>query len=74
VDRLWNALTDGGAPDHCGWLKDRYGVSWQIVPSEVIAMAKRRDTVKVRRMTEVMMQMVKLDIAALRSAFEGEAA
>jgi len=46
VDRLWNALTDGGAPDRCGWLKDRYGVSWQIVPSEVIAMAKRRDTVK----------------------------
>jgi predicted 3-demethylubiquinone-9 3-methyltransferase (glyoxalase superfamily) len=74
VDRLWNALTDGGAPDRCGWLKDRYGVSWQIVSSEVIAMAKRRDTVKVRRMTEVMMQMVKLDIAALRSAFEGEAA
>lgn len=74
VDRLWGALTDGGAPDRCGWLKDRYGVSWQVVPSELIAMMKSKDTAKVRRMTEAMMQMVKLDIAALRQAFEGEAA
>lgn len=74
VDRLWDALTDGGAPDRCGWLKDRYGVSWQIVPSELIAMMKSRDTAKVSRMTEAMMQMARLDIAALRQAFEGEAA
>lgn len=73
VDRLWDALTDGGAPDRCGWLKDRYGVSWQIVPSELIAMMKSRDTAKVSRMTEAMMQMARLDIAALRQAFEGEA-
>ncbi len=74
VDRLWGALTDGGAAERCGWLKDRYGVSWQIVPSALIAMMKDKDTKRVSRMTEAMMQMVKLDIATLRQAFEGEAA
>lgn len=74
VDRLWEALIDGGTPERCGWLKDRYGVSWQIVPSELTTMMKSRDAVKVRRMTEAMMQMVKLDIPALRTAYAGEAA
>ena len=73
VDRLWNALTDGGQPDRCGWLKDRYGVSWQIVSSEAVAMLRSGDTEKMKRMTAAMFQMAKPDIAALRRAFEGEA-
>ena len=71
LDRYWNALLEGGTPDQCGWLKDRYGVSWQIVPSilnELIADPNRE---KARRATEAMLTMVKLDIAKLKAAFEG---
>ena len=67
VDRIWDALlADGGRPVQCGWLKDKYGVSWQIVPEEFIALM--RDEKFSRRAMEAMMQMVKLDVAALKRA------
>ncbi|HZE37426.1 MAG TPA: VOC family protein [Stackebrandtia sp.] len=72
IDRLWEALTaDGGSEGPCGWLKDRFGVSWQIVPAEFMEMLRDPDSAKVQRATQAMFQMKKLDIAALREAFEG---
>jgi predicted 3-demethylubiquinone-9 3-methyltransferase (glyoxalase superfamily) len=74
VDRVWDALSDGGSVEQCGWLKDRYGVSWQIVPTEFGEMMKDKDKAKVRRVAEAMLKMVKLDIAGLRKAYNGETA
>lgn len=74
LDRLWDALLDGGTPMECGWLTDRYGVSWQIVPEAMTRMIKDKDSAKVRRVMEAMMTMVKLDIATLERAYHGEAA
>ena len=71
VDRLWDALGKGGAPEQCGWLRDRYGVSWQIVPKVFGRMMKDKDPTKVKRVAEAMMKMVKLDIAALQKAYNG---
>lgn len=70
VDRLWDALCDGGAPVQCGWLKDRYGVSWQIVPTVLKQMLADADREKARRAMQAMMQMVKLDIAELKKAYD----
>jgi predicted 3-demethylubiquinone-9 3-methyltransferase (glyoxalase superfamily) len=74
VDRLWDALSQGGDVEQCGWLKDRYGVSWQIVPKVFGEMMKDRDRAKVRRVTEAMLKMVKLDIAGLQAAYDGRSA
>lgn len=74
IDRLWNALLDGGTPMECGWITDRYGISWQIVPEAMSRMIKDKDPAKVRRVMEAMMKMVKLDIGILESAYRGEAA
>jgi len=71
VDRLWDALSQGGSIEQCGWLKDRYGVSWQIVPAALGEMMKDKDRQKARRVAEAMMKMVKLDIAGLRKAYDG---
>ncbi len=71
VDRLWIALSDGGAVEQCGWLKDRYGVSWQIVPTVLKDMLGDPDASKAGRVMEAMLGMVKLDIAALNKAYEG---
>jgi predicted 3-demethylubiquinone-9 3-methyltransferase (glyoxalase superfamily) len=72
VDRLWSALTaNGGKPIQCGWLKDKFGVSWQIVPEEFVTMMKDRDPAKRKRVMEAMVQMVKLDVAKLRRAYDG---
>jgi predicted 3-demethylubiquinone-9 3-methyltransferase (glyoxalase superfamily) len=71
VDRLWDALSDGGTPMQCGWITDRYGVSWQIVPAALGVMMKDKDTAKVRRATEAMLQMIKLDVAQLEKAYNG---
>jgi predicted 3-demethylubiquinone-9 3-methyltransferase (glyoxalase superfamily) len=71
VDRLWDALCDGGTPMQCGWVTDRYGVSWQIVPAALGVMMKDKDTAKVRRATEAMLQMIKLDVAQLEKAYNG---
>ena len=73
VDRLWDGLiAGGGAPSRCGWLKDRFGVSWQIVPSAMGVMQKAGTPEQVGRMMAAMMTMAKLDIAALEAAFQGE--
>ncbi len=71
VDRLWNALSDGGAVEQCGWLKDRYGVSWQIVPTVLKDMLGDPDASRAGRVMEAMLGMVKLDIAALKKAYDG---
>jgi len=73
LDRYWNALLDGGTAEACGWLKDRYGVSWQIVPTVMGEMMANPDRTKAKRATDAMLKMVKLDIAALRAAFNGTA-
>ncbi len=71
VDRLWDALGAGGKPEACGWLKDRYGLSWQITPRVLNEMMKDKDRSRAKRVAEAMMQMVKLDVAALQKAFNG---
>jgi predicted 3-demethylubiquinone-9 3-methyltransferase (glyoxalase superfamily) len=71
VDRLWAALADGGKVEQCGWLKDRYGVSWQIVPTVAIEMLADPDAVKAARVMQAVLGMVKIDIAALRRAYDG---
>ena len=68
VDRLWDALSDGGSVERCGWLKDRYGVSWQIVPSVLPQLLGDPDPAKAQRVMQAMLQMVKLDIAGLQAA------
>jgi predicted 3-demethylubiquinone-9 3-methyltransferase (glyoxalase superfamily) len=74
VDRLWDALSDGGSVERCGWLKDRYGVSWQIVPAVLPQLLGDPDPAKAKRVMQAMLQMVKLDIAGLKRAQEGRAA
>lgn len=71
VDRLWEALSDGGKVEQCGWLRDRWGVSWQIVPKRLGELMSDPDSAKARRVTEAMLQMVKLDIAGLEAAARG---
>jgi predicted 3-demethylubiquinone-9 3-methyltransferase (glyoxalase superfamily) len=74
IDRLWEALNKGGTAEHCGWLKDRYGVSWQIVPAVLGEMMKDKDPTKARRVAEAMLKMIKFDIAGLRKAYDGSSA
>jgi predicted 3-demethylubiquinone-9 3-methyltransferase (glyoxalase superfamily) len=74
IDRYWNALLEGGSAEQCGWLKDRYGLSWQIVPKALGEMMTGADPAKAKRAADAMMKMVKLDIAALEAAYSGSAA
>ena len=72
VDTLWRQLTaGGGAPSRCGWLKDRFGLSWQIVPRIMGTLLQDPDPAKAGRVMQAMMQMTKMDIAALQRAHEG---
>lgn len=71
VDRLWDALSEGGTIEQCGWLRDRWGLSWQIVPRRLGELMSNPDCAKVKRVTEAMLQMVKLDIAGLEAAARG---
>ena len=68
VDRLWSALTDGGSEVQCGWLKDRWGLAWQIVPTRLIELLNDPDRERAGRAQEAMMGMVKIDIAQLERA------
>ena len=71
VDRYWNALLQGGTPEQCGWLKDKYGLSWQIVPVRMLEMMQDKDVRRARRVAEAMMRMVKLDLPQLEAAYRG---
>jgi predicted 3-demethylubiquinone-9 3-methyltransferase (glyoxalase superfamily) len=69
VDRLWDALTaDGGEPGPCGWLKDRFGLSWQIVPRQLNELVRDPDPERARRAMEAMLKMGKIDVAELQRA------
>lgn len=72
VDRYWNALTAEGEPGPCGWLKDKYGVSWQIVPRILTDLLRDADCERAGQVMRRMMQMTKLDVAELRAAYEQE--
>ncbi len=72
---MWDRLSaDGGSVERCGWLKDRFGVSWQIVPTALVQYLGGSDPAGARRAMQAMMQMVKLDIATLKKAYEGKSA
>ncbi|MDQ2677294.1 MAG: VOC family protein [Actinomycetota bacterium] len=72
IDRYWDALlADGGAPSQCGWLKDRFGLSWQVVPKGMDAVFAGPDTQRANRAMAAMLDMVKIDIAALQAAADG---
>lgn len=73
TDRLWNAITsDGGAESMCGWCKDKFGLSWQITPRRLMEMMTSSDVAASQRAMGAMMQMKKIDIAALEAAFAGD--
>ena len=72
VDELWEKLTEGGEESQCGWLKDRYGLSWQIVPSALMRMIEDKDPAKAKRAMQAMLQMKKIDIATLERARDEE--
>lgn len=71
VDRLWEKLSDGGEKQPCGWLKDRYGVSWQIIPTVLGEMLQDKDPVKTDRVMKAMLAMGKIEIAGLERAYKG---
>jgi predicted 3-demethylubiquinone-9 3-methyltransferase (glyoxalase superfamily) len=72
VDALWEKLCEGGEPNRCGWLQDKYGVSWQIIPTVLGKMLGDKDPKKAQRAMKAMLQMGKLDIAVLTRAYEGD--
>jgi predicted 3-demethylubiquinone-9 3-methyltransferase (glyoxalase superfamily) len=73
IDELWARLTaDGGTPSRCGWLKDKFGLSWQIVPTSLGRMLTDKDGAKAGRVMNAMLQMEKLDLKRLQQAYDGE--
>ena len=72
VDRLWTSLSDGGEQQPCGWLKDKYGVSWQIVPADLVDMLNDPDPVRSQRVMKAMLAMGKLEIKLLKEAYNGK--
>jgi predicted 3-demethylubiquinone-9 3-methyltransferase (glyoxalase superfamily) len=71
VDRLWSALSEGGAEGHCGWLKDRWGLSWQVVPTRLFELLTDSDPQRSRRAMQAMLKMGKLNIAEVERAADG---
>ena len=75
VDRLWDALaSDGGTPVQCGWIKDRFGLSWQVVPKALVEMLNDPDRGRAGRVMQAMLEMTKIDIDGLRRAYDGGSA
>jgi predicted 3-demethylubiquinone-9 3-methyltransferase (glyoxalase superfamily) len=70
VDKLWEKLSEGGEKQRCGWLKDKYGVSWQIIPTVLGQLLQDKDREKSKRVMNAMLQMDKLDITTLKQAYE----
>ena len=70
VDELWEKLSEGGEKQRCGWLKDKYGVSWQIIPSALGEMLQNKDAEKSKKVMKAMLQMDKIDIKSLKQAYE----
>lgn len=73
VDRYWGSLGDGGEEIQCGWVKDRYGLSWQVTPRILPRLLADPDRAKAKRVMEAMVQMVKIDVAAIEAAAKGSA-
>jgi predicted 3-demethylubiquinone-9 3-methyltransferase (glyoxalase superfamily) len=73
IDRLWEALKQGGRTEQCGWLRDRWGLCWQIRPKRLGELMRDPDPAKAKRVTEAMLKMAKFDIADLEAAAKGEA-
>ena len=71
MDELWSRLTAGGQESQCGWLKDRYGLSWQIVPTALTRLLQDKDPEKSKRVVQAMLQMKKIDVARLEQAARG---
>jgi predicted 3-demethylubiquinone-9 3-methyltransferase (glyoxalase superfamily) len=71
IDTLWEMLSEGGEPGVCGWLQDKYGVSWQIVPASLGRMMQDTDSERSRRVMQALLKMRKLDIKALKQAYKG---
>lgn len=72
IDRLWAALSEGGSTEACGWLKDRWGLSWQITPRRLLELMRDPDAARRKRVASAMLTMVKLDIATLEAAARGD--
>ncbi|BBB47197.1 VOC family protein [Pelolinea submarina] len=72
VDHYWDSLSEGGEVEQCGWLKDRYGISWQIVPDILGELLADPDPVKAQRVNQAMLGMIKLDISQLQAAYDGK--
>ncbi len=73
IDELWTKLlADGGVESRCGWLKDKFGLSWQIVPNQLGSMLSDQDPAKSKRVMDALLQMVKLDLPTLRRAYDGK--
>jgi predicted 3-demethylubiquinone-9 3-methyltransferase (glyoxalase superfamily) len=71
VDYFWEKLSEGGAKSRCGWLKDKFGVSWQIIPTALGKMLQDKDAEKSKRVVQAMLQMDKIDIKTLKQAYDG---
>ncbi|MEP6920321.1 MAG: VOC family protein [bacterium] len=71
IDEFWEKLSEGGQTSQCGWLKDKYGLSWQVVPTVLGQMMKDGDPQKSKRVMEAMLKMTKMDIALLQKAYDG---
>jgi predicted 3-demethylubiquinone-9 3-methyltransferase (glyoxalase superfamily) len=72
VDELWDKLTAGGGEVECGWLRDKYGLSWQIIPTALLELMQDKDPLKSQRVFKAMLQMTKIDIEGLQRAYRGE--
>jgi predicted 3-demethylubiquinone-9 3-methyltransferase (glyoxalase superfamily) len=73
IDYYWDKLSQGGEIQQCGWLKDKYGLSWQVVPAVLQGMLKDHESAKAQRVMQALLRMTKLDIAELERAFSGSA-